>query len=119
MTVRSDRFVTSSDVEPLLEIATQNPDRRLRTEALTASALLPLDEAAIETVSELVLPRLRTEHRWSDGVIAAVGNLSVPEVRSLLEQWAADPNSPHQEAAERSRVFKVERCGGVRGLGGW
>jgi hypothetical protein len=100
MSAWSDRFVTASDVEPLLDIARQGEDRRLRTEALKAAALLPLGPAAVEDVSRLVLERLRAEDRPADGLVAAAGALPVPEVRSVLEDWAADHGSPHQEAAE-------------------
>ncbi|MER5381742.1 CHAT domain-containing protein [Streptomyces sp. NPDC002688] len=98
----SGRLVSMSDVMPLLEIARQGENRRLYTEALTASALLPLDEAAAERVGELLLDRWRAEGRLPDSLIPAAGNLPVPEVRVLLDRWVQDDGSPHQEAAERA-----------------
>ncbi|WP_404961465.1 CHAT domain-containing protein [Streptomyces sp. 147326] len=107
MSAGSDRCVTASDVEPLLDMATQGRDHRLRTEALTAAALLPLDATAVEDVGQLVLLLLGSEPHRTDGLIAAAGGLPVPEVRSVLAGWAADDTSPHQEAAERSLARAV------------
>ncbi|MBT2539794.1 CHAT domain-containing protein [Streptomyces sp. ISL-44] len=107
MSAGSDRFVSTSDIEPLLDIAGRGEDRRLRMEALTASASLPLDAAAAEAVGEIVLHRLRTERELPGALIAAAGILPVPEVRAVLDHWAADRTSPHHEAAGRSLATDV------------
>ncbi|MEU9178341.1 CHAT domain-containing protein [Streptomyces sp. NPDC048550] len=98
----SDRVVDTSDVMPLLEIARQDEDSRLRTAALTASALLPLDEAAAKRVAELVLEHCRVEGRPPDSLIKATGSLPALEVQALLDHWAQQGGSRHRDPAERA-----------------
>ncbi|MGA5171224.1 MULTISPECIES: CHAT domain-containing protein [Streptomyces] len=102
MASRSHRFLTPDDLGPLLHIAAHEDNHSLRTEALAACAALPLDEPAAEEVSELVLSRFRAEPLVPDSVIEAAGHLPVIEVRAVLEGWAADDGSDHQDAARRA-----------------
>ncbi|WP_327361034.1 CHAT domain-containing protein [Streptomyces sp. NBC_01296] len=85
---------------PLLEIARQDEDDRLRTAALAASALLPLDETAAKHVAELVLKHGRAEGGPPDSLIKAAGNL--PEVQALLDRWVQEDCSARRDAAERA-----------------
>lgn len=102
MASRSHRFLTPDDLGPLLRIAADEDNRSLRTEALTACAALPLDEAAAEQVAELVLSRFRAEPLVPDSLVEAAGHLPVVEVRAVLQGWAVDDGSAHQDAARRA-----------------
>ncbi|MDX3673328.1 CHAT domain-containing protein [Streptomyces europaeiscabiei] len=102
MALRSHRFLTPDDLGPLLRIAAHEDNRSVRTEALAACAALPLDEPAAEEVAELVLRRFRAEPLVPDSLVEAAGHLPVVEVRAVLEGWAADDGSAHQEAARRA-----------------
>ncbi|MEU0414481.1 hypothetical protein ABZ307_42860 [Streptomyces griseorubiginosus] len=102
MASRSHRFLTPADLDPLLHIAIQEDDLSLRTEVLTACAALPLDEPAAEEVAELILSHFEAEPLVPDFLVEAAGHLPVVEVRALLEEWATDDGSAHQDAARRA-----------------
>ncbi|MEE1759732.1 CHAT domain-containing protein [Streptomyces sp. SP18BB07] len=102
MASRSHRLLTPDDLGPLLLLAVHEVNRSLRTEALAACAALPLDKPAAEEVAELVLSRFRAEALVPDSLVEAAGHLPVIEVRAVLEGWAADDGSAHQDAARRA-----------------